>query len=275
MKPRKLIVLLVVPLLVITLSACRSDVLVTLYSSDILAVLEGESIAAPMEITMEVVSEDTCREEASSILEVLSGHYDGSAQFIECRDQDMTTFLVARVMTPIRVVHDLSMQPRPEGHSRLPYLKPPDGISIGYLTNHRVIDRLYDDLTQGQAEPDLHFHAVFENDERQPVTVAVEHAFANDWPVVGSQNFSLRQAGVTQHRIVKRGECVAGLGEGLGTHCYLGAVMGTFLILVSIGGILLSAQMFGDIAIAGLHRLRGCPVRWHRYVEVRKTPEET
>ncbi len=189
---KRIVALTLALIAVVALSACRSDVLVTLYSSDILAVLEGESIAAPMEITMEVVSEDTCREEADSILEVLSGHYDGSAQFIECRDQEMTTFLVARVMTPIRVVDDLSM-----ASTRRPFTvaiaEVPGGISIGYLTNHRVIDQLYDDLTQGQSEPDLHFHAVFENDERQPVTVAVEHAFANDQPVAGSQSFSLNR----------------------------------------------------------------------------------
>lgn len=192
MRIRKPVILLVATLLVVALSACRSDVLVTLYSSDILVALEGESITAPMEISMEVASEETCREEAASILGVLSGHYDGSAQFVECRDQEMTTFLIARVMTPIRVVDDLST-----ALTRKPFTvaisEIPGGILIGYLTNHQVIDRLYDDLTQGQADPDLHFHAVFENDERQPVTIAVEHAFANDRPVVSSQSFSLNR----------------------------------------------------------------------------------
>lgn len=187
---KRIVALTLVLIAVAALSACRSDVVVTLYSSDILVALEGESITAPMEITMEVVSEDTCREEAASILEVLSSYYDGSAQFIECRDVEMTTFLVARVMTTIEVVNDLSV-----ALTRKPFTvaisETSGGISIGYLTNHRVIDQLYDDLTQGQSEPDLHFHAVFENDERQPVTVAVEHAFVNDQPVVTSESFSL------------------------------------------------------------------------------------
>ena len=172
----------------IALTGCKTQISAELFTSDLIAATEGETITAPLVIGMEASSEDKCNETAPAVLQAIKTRYS-KAEFIGCEDAGWDTF--ARFRVQAEVIAFADEPPAPNEAFAIGVRASDLSFSIVYLVNRKaaraIWDALPEELTEYQTyklEPVL--FALLNNDLRTSVTVTMDDVFADGTPSQGT-----------------------------------------------------------------------------------------
>lgn len=182
---------IILAIALIGLSGCKTRLNTTLFTSDLIAATEGETLTAPLVISMEATSK--CEETAPDVLKAISSQYP-SVNFIGCDKIEYNTF--ARFRVQIEIMPFDSIEPVPQQPFAIGVQKSEDRYVIKYLTNpaavHAIWDGLPEDMTQYRSfefEPVL--LATLNNDLRKTISITTDDVFADGIPVQGTATRSL------------------------------------------------------------------------------------
>lgn len=172
----------------VALAGCKTQISTDLFTSDLIAATEGESVTAPLVIGMESTSQQKCKETAPAILEAVQSKYS-DAEFIGCERAEFNTFARFRVQAEVLVFSDSA--PTPADAFAIGVRGDGKAYNVSYLTNpdaaRAIWDALPEDMTKYQTynlEPRL--SAVLNNDLRATVSITTDDVFADGTPIQGT-----------------------------------------------------------------------------------------
>lgn len=175
------------------LAACKTEVNSDLFTSDLIAATEGETVTAPIVLGLEVTSEKECKKNAPTILEAITTSFPDAA-FVGCERIDFDTF--ARFRFQVEILNVTDLDTTPENAIAIAVQKRDDRYSVHYLSNTDAAKAIWDQLPKEliqyrdfEINPIL--HAVLNNDLRTPVDVTTDDVFADGKPVQGTATRSL------------------------------------------------------------------------------------
>jgi len=167
------------------LAACKTQIRTDLFTSDLIAATEGETVTAPLVIGIESISENECKEDAPATLAALRTEF-GEAEFIGCESVEFDDFARFRVQVEVLALADDASTT--DDAFAIGVLADGKSYHVIYLTNpaatRAIWDALPEDMTRFRAynlEPLL--SAVLNNDLRAPVSITKDDVFADGIPV--------------------------------------------------------------------------------------------
>lgn len=177
----------------LTLSACKTQIAADLFTSDLIAATEGETLTAPLVIFMESTTEEKCNETAPDVLAAVQTQHP-DAEFIGCEDQSYETF--ARFRVQARILARMEDAKAADDAFAIWVQEAEGTYHVRYLMNpagtRAIWDALPEEMTQYQTynlEPEL--FAMLNNDLRSKVTVLTDDVFADGSPVQGTATHEL------------------------------------------------------------------------------------
>ncbi len=168
------------------LAGCKTRLNATLFTSDLIAALEGESLTTPLVISME--SDGKCEENAPAALNAVASQYP-TADFIGCDKIDYQTF--ARFRVQIMVLPYTDKEPLPDQPFAIGINNSDARYIVKYLTNPAAARAIWDALPQDMTKYreykfDPVLLATLNNDLRKPITIVTDDVFADGIPVQGT-----------------------------------------------------------------------------------------
>ena len=174
------------------LTACKTEIAVDLYASDLVGVTEGSSFTAPVVLGLEMSSSE-CEENGAGMVDAMSGQLN-DVEFIGCARNNFDHF--ARYRAQVEILDIKDGQTRTDDALALGVEAKENRYDVFFVSNpdaaQQIWNNLPEDLTKYQTfnlKPRL--AAVFNNDLRKDVTVVTDDVFADGVPVQGMAQHTL------------------------------------------------------------------------------------
>lgn len=182
-----------IALATVALTGCKTQIATDLFTSDLIAATEGETLTAPLVIGIDTSSESQCKENAPALTDAIKSQFPG-ADFIGCEKDAFDVFARFRVQAAIIPMTDVT--PTPDAPFAVGVKADASGFIVAYLTNPQAVravwDALPEEMTQYKKfELDPALSAVLTNDLRGKVTITTDDVFADGVPVQGTVSRSM------------------------------------------------------------------------------------
>lgn len=182
------------------LTACKTDISSDLFTTDLIAVTEGEEVTAPVIIALESSSTE-CEKTAPDLLKAISSQMSG-VEFIGCGKKGYDT--VARFRSQAQIIAHT-------GEAAVPNQAFAIGVQssgsdsdetydVSYLVNMDAVRNIWGSLPEEMTryktfkfEPSL--SVVLNNDLRAATMITVDDVFADGNPVQGTASWELKRRG--------------------------------------------------------------------------------
>lgn len=175
------------------LSACKITADAELFTSDLVAAMNGNAVAAPVQIGIEAPTADKCEEHADALTNAIRGQF-ADAQFLGCQSANFETLARFRVMAAI-IAHD-GTAPTPPAPLAIGVAQDSDAISVTMLQNAGGFRKIWNDLPQELTEyqtfdPQFRLSATLNNDLGDDAAAQTVEVFADGKPAPGKTFFTL------------------------------------------------------------------------------------
>ena len=175
-------------LALVGVAGCKTQITADLFTSDLIAATQGETLTAPAVIEVVAPTKAKCEEVGPTIAAVFAEKFS-AAEFIGCDTVAFET--LARFRAPLQIVEISSAETPPIEALAIGVEDTGDGITVSYLKNDAEIleiwNALPEDLTRFQTfsfDPVL--AAVLTNDLSGAVSVTTDDVFSDGAPVQGT-----------------------------------------------------------------------------------------
>lgn len=174
-------------------TGCSPEVMVKIYVSDALDVLDGDPIDTPIELAIPALGRDNCVEDAKQIAKILA-NFVKNPEFKQCSTREMFTYGIYTATVPMisfKTLEDLDTQKAAYTvalHRKDCSDSSCDRVGIGLLSKvtQKDIMRQFSRLSgamffEGKSDP-LVINFQIENDTREKVRAVADHGFLNGRP---------------------------------------------------------------------------------------------
>ncbi|MEP2833514.1 MAG: hypothetical protein ABJL33_15395 [Hyphomicrobiales bacterium] len=177
------------PLAAVTiLTACKTLIGADLFTSDLIAAVNGDTITAPLIISADTSTLQKCQEFSPDILTAVQSIYD-TAEFIGCEKIGFDTYGRFRVQAGVISFTDTA--PVPDAAFAFGVRKEGASYHVSYLINPDATRAIWDALPETMTKYETFkldpiLSAVLNNDLRNTVTITTDDVFADGTPVQGT-----------------------------------------------------------------------------------------
>ncbi|MDV4143538.1 hypothetical protein [Shimia sp. FJ5] len=188
----------------LTLSGCKTFVEADIYTSDVLAVAEGETLSVDMNLGLEMPGMDTCNEHAEAITAAYASSFQ-AAEFRTCENIGLDTILQMRVTTSLYDLKTTEAQAS-EPVSVAVFVQETGTLTVLFIPNDAASRQLWDALpnnltSMATYDPKPFLTANVINDGRTAMEFQAEGAFVNDTPITFATVSSMDRRGELEVRL--------------------------------------------------------------------------
>lgn len=177
----------------LALTACKTSVTSDLFTSDLVAATEGETVTAPIVIGLELPGD--CAEEGPKMLSAIRRKMT-DAEFIGCERVNYDTYARFRAQAEILLIGKNDAAALPNTAFAIGVAREGATFTIKYLRNpdatRAIWDALPEDMTKYKKyELNPVLSAVLNNDLRSTVRITTDDVFADGKPIQGTHSRDL------------------------------------------------------------------------------------